>query len=142
MNIRRKTACILVLLIALGLVACREQNQLDEINSILDDWSMSDFAKFYSLERIVVYEADSSDPQVLFVPSERTPRIVDDINYILNNSSVDLVEVTARFNENNGTNFQLSSPLSVYDMDENIRLFIYVHEELLRERYLRGYTPG
>jgi len=112
--------------------------KLGNLNSTLLNWSLSSFADEFSLNGVIVSEAGSVLPQVSLFPTTNTRDGLANLDNLLNNSSINIDEVTVNFNAEHGTNFQLGSPSDIGDIFDNLPLLNYVFWELVNG----GYTAG
>jgi len=106
--------------------------RLAEIDGILRNWNISDFATHFALNGVIISEDGSMQPQVSLFPGSGTPLhgnyvstegMFYNFNQTLNNSSINLDEFVENFNATHGANFQLSNPLNVGDIFPNLPLF-------------------
>ena len=133
-------------ILALGRGYTGEQMEMlrrfNEIDGMLNRYSISDFAQQFSLSGVVISESGVLVPQVSLFPGQgenlsgnqlNTSYAVDGFNDRLNNSSIDIDEFTSSFNEMHETNFQLNDPVSMEDIFMNLPLILQLHEDMLRQ---------
>jgi hypothetical protein len=95
-----------------------------------------DISAIYDLREFFIYYAGTMQARVVFTPTDYTQVALTRLNNALYNSPIDLDELTTEFNEENGTDFQLSSPVNVYDIHDNYLLFSFLNLELLDRSYI------
>ena len=137
----RKSIIITILLAALTLTsvsACDDgvANIHEENMRRLALSEAEDISAIYDLREFFIYYAGTMHARVVFTPTGYTQVALTRLNNALNNSSIDLAELTAEFNEENGTDFQLSLPVNVNDIHDNYLLFSFLHWELLDRSYI------
>jgi len=113
------------------IVSMYEENML-----LLALWEAENISAIYDLREFFIYDAGTMQARVAFTPTDYTQVALTRLNNALYNSPIDLDELTAEFNEENGTNFQLSSPVNVHDIHDNYPFFTFLHMQLLRRSYI------
>jgi len=139
-----KKAIAITLLIALFTLALTSVSACDvepdnapsEFLLLLALWEAENISAIYDLREFFIYDAGTIRARVVFTPTDYTQVALTRLNNALNNSSLDLAELTSGFNEDNGTDFQLNSPVNLNDIYDSYPLFVFVHGELLDRSYI------